>query len=415
MNKILILIAIFFTFNFQSNAQGVAINTDNSAADASAALDVQSDNQGMLVPRMTQAQRDGIASPATGLIIYNSSVSCLQLNNGTAAAPRWDCLAAATSSSSSGTSIVAAYGGTGCTGSGTINGTMTMGVAVSGVTMTLFANITQLGSYNISATQNGVTFSASGTFNALGCQSITLTATGKPTLPGAFTWCTNSTPQGCGTTTVGVLGVPNMCNPANPTAIVDVTNPTTGKTWMDRNLGATRAAINFADPQSFGSLYQWGRGSDGHQCVNRYIGDGVTNAFKTDIRASTEVPNAGNTWDGLLINPSGTASDWLTTQNTNLWQGVSGTNNPCPSGYRVPTQSECEAERSSWSSNNIDGAFASSCKFVGYPTSYESGTYWTSTINASQSTSWGLSINKTSSLVISVPRKSEISVRCIKN
>ncbi|MBK8699325.1 MAG: hypothetical protein IPN29_07165 [Saprospiraceae bacterium] len=33
------------------------------------------------------------------------------------------------------------------------------------------------------------------------------------------------------------------CNPANPTAVEEVTNPTTGRTWMDRNRAANRAAL----------------------------------------------------------------------------------------------------------------------------------------------------------------------------
>jgi len=72
MKQILILMTFFCAFTFQVNAQGVAINTDNSAADASAALDVKSTNQGVLVPRMTAAQRALIATPATGLLVYQT-------------------------------------------------------------------------------------------------------------------------------------------------------------------------------------------------------------------------------------------------------------------------------------------------------------------------------------------------------
>jgi uncharacterized protein (TIGR02145 family) len=50
----------------------VGINTDNSAPDNSAMLDVKSTSKGMLVPRMTKAQRDAIGSPATGLVIYQT-------------------------------------------------------------------------------------------------------------------------------------------------------------------------------------------------------------------------------------------------------------------------------------------------------------------------------------------------------
>jgi hypothetical protein len=104
--------------------------------------------------------------------------------------------------STNGTGIVSTYGGAGCTGPGSISGTMTQGVAVSGVTMTLYANVTKTGTWSLSAVSNGVTFSGSGTFTTLGCQPITLTATGIPTATGPFTWCTNSTPQGCASATV---------------------------------------------------------------------------------------------------------------------------------------------------------------------------------------------------------------------
>lgn len=51
----------------------IGINTTNP--DATAALDVTSTSQGMLIPRMTQAQRDligGGGTPATGLLVYQT-------------------------------------------------------------------------------------------------------------------------------------------------------------------------------------------------------------------------------------------------------------------------------------------------------------------------------------------------------
>ncbi|MGA1583494.1 MAG: hypothetical protein ACO4CH_09580, partial [Saprospiraceae bacterium] len=50
------------------------------------------------------------------------------------------------------------------------------------------------------------------------------------------------------------------------TAVVEVTNPLTGKTWMDRNLGASQVADSSSDANSYGDWYQWGRFADGHQC-----------------------------------------------------------------------------------------------------------------------------------------------------
>ncbi len=48
----------------------VGINTETP--DASAALDITSTTGGLLVPRMTETQRDAISSPATGLMIYQT-------------------------------------------------------------------------------------------------------------------------------------------------------------------------------------------------------------------------------------------------------------------------------------------------------------------------------------------------------
>jgi hypothetical protein len=137
------------------------------------------------------------------------------------------------------------------------------------------------------------------------------------------------------------------CN-GTPTAVVDVTNPTTGKTWMDRNLGATQAATSSTDADSYGDLYQWGRGADGHQCRN---------SNTTTTLSSTDQPGHGD----FILGPN-LPHDWRSSQNDSLWQGVNGINNPCPSGYRLPTDAELDAERLSWSSNNAAGAFTSTLK-----------------------------------------------------
>jgi hypothetical protein len=48
----------------------VAINTDGSSANPSAMLDIKSDTAGLLIPRMTAAQRDAIINPAQGLLVF---------------------------------------------------------------------------------------------------------------------------------------------------------------------------------------------------------------------------------------------------------------------------------------------------------------------------------------------------------
>jgi len=53
--------------------QGVAINATGAPPDASAMLDVQSGTKGVLIPRMSTAQRIVIPAPAIGLLVYDTS------------------------------------------------------------------------------------------------------------------------------------------------------------------------------------------------------------------------------------------------------------------------------------------------------------------------------------------------------
>jgi Protein of unknown function (DUF1566) len=69
------LVFIAFLFIGTAQAQSVGIGTTTPAA--SAQLDVSSTTKGFLPPRMTFAQRDAIASPADGLIIYNTDTKKL--------------------------------------------------------------------------------------------------------------------------------------------------------------------------------------------------------------------------------------------------------------------------------------------------------------------------------------------------
>jgi uncharacterized protein (TIGR02145 family) len=189
----------------------------------------------------------------------------------------------------------------------------------------------------------------------------------------------------------------------------DVMNFSTGKTWMDRNLGATQVATNNTDAASYGDLYQWGRRTDGHQ---------IRTSTTTTTLSTTDIPGNGN----YIVTSSGDF-DWRSPQNTNLWQGVNGVNNPCPSGYRLPTETELNNERLSWSTNNAAGAFASPLKLplAGYRNSgggtlfsvNTAGYYWSSTINATVSNF--LLINSTNSVMSTFNRATALSVRCIKD
>lgn len=73
--KKLLLLAIFFGSVSTLLAQNVGINATGAAPNGSAMLDVSSTNSGMLIPRMTQAQRNAIGAPATSLLIYQTNAN----------------------------------------------------------------------------------------------------------------------------------------------------------------------------------------------------------------------------------------------------------------------------------------------------------------------------------------------------
>lgn len=150
-----------------------------------------------------------------------------------------------------------------------------------------------------------------------------------------------------------------------------------GKIWIDRNLGAAQVATSSTDVASYGDLYQWGRESDEHQ---------KRTSPTTSTLATTDFPGHGN----FIISPN-QPNPWRSgQQNNNLWQGVNGVNNPCPDGYRLPTETEWKAEIASWNKKNADGAFSSPLKLPKAGGRVDTngqlfvvgtwGRYWTSTI-----------------------------------
>jgi uncharacterized protein (TIGR02145 family) len=188
-----------------------------------------------------------------------------------------------------------------------------------------------------------------------------------------------------------------------------VTNPITGKTWMDRNLGATGVAQSSTDAEAYGDLYQWGRLTDGHEKRTSGL---------SSNQSSSDVPGHGN-----FIVVQSSPQDWRSPQNNNLWQGVSGTNIPCPGGYRLPTDGEWESERQSWISNNAVGAFSSPLKLSmagSRPGSSGSlsgvgtiGNYWSSTVDGTHSRF--LNFGSNNAVIYTLSRANGLSVRCIKD
>lgn len=84
--KSLVTLLTFVLFTHISYSQGVGINETGSAPDESAILHVESESgtKGVLLARMTTAQRDAIVSPAQGLTVFNTETNCYDMFDGVA-------------------------------------------------------------------------------------------------------------------------------------------------------------------------------------------------------------------------------------------------------------------------------------------------------------------------------------------
>lgn len=215
-----------------------------------------------------------------------------------------------------------------------------------------------------------------------------------------------------------------------------------GKTWLNNNLGANYSNMNhaqynpnqqataFNDYHAYGSLFQWGRYSDGHELINytnSTTGTAVT-ATTSSSHSTTITPNNSTFYRGDDL-PGTQDNNWLdlgaspNVTEDGLWQGESGANNPCPSGYRLPTETEMNAFvsaegittrvhaassslalSSSGFRSRTDGAIGSIANYANY---------WTSTISTSNARRRFFNSGSTSGW--SDERATGYGVRCIKD
>jgi uncharacterized protein (TIGR02145 family) len=126
-----------------------------------------------------------------------------------------------------------------------------------------------------------------------------------------------------------------------------ITSSVTGRKWMDRNLGALQVAESSSDYKAYGDFFQYGRPADGHQLIvwtksnsNWFDQGGVPVNGTTDVKSSTPIPGHSN----FITSSNEPWGDWLSPQVQNLWSTPDYVNNPCPSGWHIPTLAEWEAE-----------------------------------------------------------------------
>ena len=258
--------------------------------DPSAILDVQSTDRGFLPPRMTSAERSAIQQPATGLIIFNTTLNCLEMNMGMPAKPAWGCFgvlntvsaASSTPTLDVNTALTAiTHTTTGATGIGTATG------LPAGVTADWAAN--------------------------------TITISGTPTADGTFNYIIPLTGGVGSVSATGTITVWN-CGAYVAAGV--------WKAFKCHNLGADESADPFTPSWKLnGNYYQWGRNTNITSGSPRYGAAGPTG------------PDSGQANSGSLT------PDWSTTAVANgAWaESSKTTSDPCPAGFRVPTDAQWTA------------------------------------------------------------------------
>ncbi len=202
-----------------------------------------------------------------------------------------------------------------------------------------------------------------------------------------------------------------------------------GKVWLNNNLGADYANVNKADLnpgmqavaatdyRAYGSLFEWGRKPDGHELIS--------------WTASTAAPKYGsiaalndNPTHALYITTSGAPYEWRVTQNDGLWSAEFSANNPCPSGFRLPSLTEQTNLFTAAGITNAAKAVSSILRFTvpggryvdgSFQWAY-TGSYWSNSVGAGQTNYANYrAIDGSSSSVLANVRSFGFSVRCIQD
>jgi len=290
-----LLTAVLLGTASSTSAQNVSISPTGNAPDNSAALDIRDyTDKGVLIPRLTTAQRNAIPSPANSLLIFNTTTGCYEFWDGSSWIALQPCAGgcillsvgpAAGSHSSTPTSITWVWGAVSTATAYYVN------------TTNNFATATNVGN-TISYTQSGLSCGQNYTLYVWAQNGCSTSA------PSTFTFSTSSCPPGvCGSQVF-------------MTANVDVGTRIDGANEQNNDSQLEKYCYNDvpANCTTYGGLYQWAEA----------VGEQYSSNFNL----------VGGSWQ--TCDPCGSGGR----------QGI------CPSGYHIPT--DLEWSRYEWCvENNI--------------------------------------------------------------
>jgi len=341
MKKIFILFMGMALFCVNSAIQAQVKVGDNTEAATGANLDLNSTGYmgGLLLPNVTITDMGAIpttfsddtvagaadAPALAGMIVWDTATKSVY---------RWD-----------GTNwILLPYG---CTSAPTIPGTMTITPTAVNLNGTFTASVPNVA---------GVTYLwtlPSGLTGTSTTNSITITGDSVGTYQG--TSIAVQAKNACGTSTARAgTGTIRVNYPAT-LGCVNSTLPVGKLCFMNYNLGANSTYTidqqmayasptgnNVADSTVYGALYQWGRQTDGHQLRSAAW---VTGPYTGPFDANGQIPSSQPAYYGHAVYNITTAtfSDWRSPQDSTLWAKTKTINDPCPSGFRIPTLTEMQS------------------------------------------------------------------------
>jgi len=391
-----ILLLLFFSLPLKAQVTIGAQKAPHSYS----VLELTSTKGGFRLPMLTSDERDELnltadSTEASGLFIFNTDIDCVEFWSGgkwidlcNNTAPAFTTNNSITLTSAAGTDAQTVCGGTfitpityattGATGATFIG--LPAGVTGSwnAGAVTIGGAPTTSGNYIVVLTGGSGTGMAIGTITVnqvlsaiSGANGVTKGATGLiysvTPVSGVtdYTWTvpanwtitagvgTNSITVTAGTTDgpAGVITV--RANNGNctgtSTLAVNVGCPvkTTNGNWLtfmcynlgaDENMSITEQMAyvpkDNLDETVYGSLYQWGRAADGHQLRTSETVMGPITTFDVNGQAT------GDTI-GKFILSNVSPNNWRNPLLTTLWGNSSKTvNDPCPQGWRIPSETE---------------------------------------------------------------------------